>query len=202
MKACAALFPSHTSFITLRNQGEIRDSHHLNSKEGCFNSIGREEKKNVALMYPWLPWFYCCLSWAADAIKVLGEKWLGKGCNCRRRQPHTGAGMYQEAGTDPKPSLLSNPFKAIWFTRVSLAMIGRPLNVHVHHILVFQLRFRASGLRYAIKKRPNVKLSVSRSMLDQAWLHLRNNEIWRRSCVHRRGEGKVEEREGGGKREK
>lgn len=48
----------------------------------------RKKKRDLALVYPWLPWLYCCLSWAGDAIKVLGEKWLGKGCNCRRRN-HT-----------------------------------------------------------------------------------------------------------------
>ena len=45
MNAYTEWFPSHTSFITLRNQGEIRHSNHLHSKEGFFNSISREEKK-------------------------------------------------------------------------------------------------------------------------------------------------------------
>lgn len=45
MNAHAALFPSHTSFITLRKQREKRASHYFDSKEGFFNSIGRKEEK-------------------------------------------------------------------------------------------------------------------------------------------------------------
>lgn len=77
VKVYRPLFPSHTSFITLSSQGEVRDSYQSISKEEFFNSISREGKRkvrDVALVYPWLPWLYCCLSWAADAINVLGEK--------------------------------------------------------------------------------------------------------------------------------
>lgn len=37
-------------------------------------SIALTEKEKRDLMYPWLPWLYCYLSWAVDVIKVLGEK--------------------------------------------------------------------------------------------------------------------------------
>lgn len=51
-------------------------------------ALTRKMKKDMALVYPWLPPLYCCLSWAADAIKELGEKWLGEASNCKIRQ-HT-----------------------------------------------------------------------------------------------------------------
>lgn len=87
-KAHTALFASHTLLITLSNEEEIRDSHHVLSQiQKNFSTAltGKGKIRDLVLVYPWLPWLYCCLSCAADAIKVLREKWVGKGCNCQRK---------------------------------------------------------------------------------------------------------------------
>ena len=120
----------------LEQPGRSKRLRPLKFKRGIFSiALAGRKKRDAALMYPWLPWLYCCLSWAADAIKVLGEKWPGKECNCRRghhMQVFTG---HREVGIDPKRSLLSWIFQAIWFIWVSLAMIGRPLDVPAQDII-------------------------------------------------------------------
>lgn len=110
MNAHTAVCSSHTSFITLiyEWQKETSTTHNHTFNEGFFNSNDKEGKKKD-LMYPWLPWLYCYLAWAVDVIKVLGEKLLGKGCNCKRKhhtqvlQELTGWQNWPESVSAPKP---------------------------------------------------------------------------------------------------
>lgn len=137
-------------------------------------------------MYPWLPWLYCCLSCAADAIKVLREKWVGKGCNCQRK--HHMQVLSSWTGCRNRPENSQSDSNLFYKDLISCHWTST-MNVRGHRVRVFQLRFSTSRLKVCYQKKAKCNIKCLSHSIGLRLIQRVINDESGKSCMNWGGKG-------------